>query len=339
MRAYLAAEAGERRLEAFALFNVFYQTGILVGPLIGLALLGFAFRWVCLVAAVLFLLLLVMQSRALPARRSDIDRPPQSMLADWRQVVSHRPFLLFSLAMIGSYVLNFQVYLGLPIEVRRVTGGEAGVAALFAVSGLLTVAGQVRLTAWSQARWAPAQAITRGLQLMAAAFLPLALAATFQPTTGSHEWWSYVAAMAPVLLSTVLLTVATMIVYPFEMATIVRLAGEGSVGTYYGFYNALSGIGVAAGNLLTGLALDSGRNLGIPALPWIALTITGLLCAAAVAMINRQNPLEEAEPRTAQPPGAPTPSPASRDVAGGAESPPARTAALSFQRAPSSRHT
>ncbi|WP_199752579.1 hypothetical protein [Actinoplanes sp. ATCC 53533] len=79
--------------------------------------------------------------------------------------------------MIGSYVLNFQVYLGLPIEVRRVTGGETGVAILFAVSGLLTVLGQVRLTGWVTARWTPAQAITRGLLVMAAAFVPLALAA------------------------------------------------------------------------------------------------------------------------------------------------------------------
>ena len=31
VRAYLAADAGERRVEAFALFNVFYQAGILAG--------------------------------------------------------------------------------------------------------------------------------------------------------------------------------------------------------------------------------------------------------------------------------------------------------------------
>jgi len=31
-RAYLAHEAGERKVEAFALFNVFYQTGILIRP-------------------------------------------------------------------------------------------------------------------------------------------------------------------------------------------------------------------------------------------------------------------------------------------------------------------
>ena len=40
------------------------------------------------------------------------------MLAQWRGILANRPFLLFSVAMIGSYVLSFQVYLALPLEVR-----------------------------------------------------------------------------------------------------------------------------------------------------------------------------------------------------------------------------
>jgi MFS family permease len=295
VRAYLAAEAGDRKVEAFALFNVFYQTGILLGPLVGLALLGFSFRAVCLVAAALFLVLLLMQARALPVRRSTAGHPAQGMVADWRRIATHRSFVLFSLAMIGSYVLNFQVYLGLPIEVRRVTGGEAGVAVLFAVSGLLTVIGQVRLTAWIKRRWTPAQAIARGLLLMAAAFLPLAATAAGAPVGvgAAHGWWVTTTALAPVLLSTVLLTIATMVVYPFEMATIVNLAGENTVGTYYGFYNTLSGIGIAAGNILTGLALDMGRAHGLPSLPWIALLVTGLTCAAGVALLDRRGHLSD----------------------------------------------
>ena len=35
VRAYLAADSGQRRVEAFAMFNVFYQAGILAGPLVG----------------------------------------------------------------------------------------------------------------------------------------------------------------------------------------------------------------------------------------------------------------------------------------------------------------
>lgn len=311
VRAYLAEQAGDRKVEAFALFNLFYQAGILVGPLLGLVLIRIDFRWVCLVAALLFLVLFALQARALPERGAEAEQSGRTMLGDWRQALNNRPFLLFSLAMIGSYVLNFQVYLGLPIEVRKATGGEAGVTILFAVSGLLTILGQVRVTAWVRSRWRPPRAITHGLVLLAVAFVPLAIAAiTPAPTPGraedSYRWWTYVIALAPVLTSTVLLTLATMIVYPFEMATIVALADGRMVGTYYGLYNTLSGLGIAVGNLLTGVALDAGDNAGLPALPWIVLTGTGFACAAAVWRLDRCGNLTTPEEQTTPPVSSPT---------------------------------
>src|SRR4029079_17614505 len=124
VRAYLAADSGERRVEAFALFNVFYQAGILLGPLVGMVLTGVDFRITCLVAAGIFALLSIVQIRALPTRRADdpkdkAGRGREGVLAEWRGILANRPFLLFSGAMIGSYVLSFQFYLALPLEVRR----------------------------------------------------------------------------------------------------------------------------------------------------------------------------------------------------------------------------
>ncbi|GAT71003.1 MFS transporter [Planomonospora sphaerica] len=292
-RAYLAQEAGERKVEAFAVFNVFYQTGIMVGPLIGLLLGGVAFRLTCLVAAGLFTVLAVVQIRALPGRSGSRAGAQASMLHDWRQVIGDRPFLLFSLAMIGSYVLNFQVYLGLPIEVRRLTGSELGVTLLFMLSGVLAIVGQVRITAWARQRWTAGQAMARGLGLMGASFVPLALAASLAlASPGTASWQAHALALAPVLLATGLLSLAVMIVYPFEMATIAALGGERMMGTYYGFYNTLSGLGIAVGNLLTGAALDAGRQAGTPGLPWWAMAAVGGACAVAVLALDRSGRLE-----------------------------------------------
>jgi MFS family permease len=306
-RAYLAREAGDRKVEAFAVFNVFYQLGIVIGPMIGLLLGGFAFRLSCLVAAGLFALLAAAQYRALPARPGGRAGADGTVLGDWRRVLANRAFLLFSLAMIGSYVLNFQIYLGLPIEVRRTTGGETGVMLLFAVSGALALLGQVRVTAWVKARWTCGQALARGLLLMGMSFLPLALIASQPPSppvaeAGATAWPAYVAALAPVLLTTALLSLATMIVYPFEMATIATLGGDHMIGTYYGFYNTLSGIGIAAGNLLTGAFLDTADTTGIPGLTWWCLTVIGIACALAVHALHRAgrlHPAEHPHPQTA----------------------------------------
>ncbi|WP_143673400.1 MFS transporter, partial [Streptomyces griseiscabiei] len=67
VRAYLAQEAGERKAEAFALFNVFATTGALIGPLLGSALLLVDFRTSALAAAGIFAVLTVAQALVLPA--------------------------------------------------------------------------------------------------------------------------------------------------------------------------------------------------------------------------------------------------------------------------------
>ncbi|MFI5550501.1 MFS transporter [Streptomyces sp. NPDC051738] len=311
VRAYLAADAGERRVEAFALFNVFYQAGILLGPLVGMVLTGVDFRVTCLVAAGIFALLSVVQIRALPARRAEDTKGEERtrtgqdrVLAQWRAILANRPFLLFSGAMVGSYVLSFQVYLALPLEVRRLGGegefGTAAVAVLFAVSGLSTILGQTRVTAWCKARYEPGQVLTRGLAVMGIAFVPL-LAATAVPVPDSGVGLWLLAAVPPTLAA-LLLAVGTMIVYPFEMDTIVRLSGDRLVATHYGLYNTICGIGITLGNLLTGASLDAAREVGMPALPWISLAALGLACAAALYGLHRTGRLV-------------TPAPASRPVA------------------------
>ncbi|MFD5318525.1 MFS transporter [Streptomyces sp. NPDC127098] len=309
VRAYLAADAGERRVEAFALFNVCYQAGILLGPLVGMALTGIDFRVTCLASAAVFGALSVVQIRALPPRGA-ADAPPGggagergSVWSRWVSVVANRPFLLFSTAMTGSYVLSFQVYLALPLEVRRLGGeGEAGTAAvavLFAVSGLATILGQTRVTAWCRARMAPGRALALGVTTMGLAFVPL-LAAGAVPgqQDGVGRW---LLATAPSTLAALLLAVGTMIAYPFEMDTIVRLSGDRQVATHYGLYNTVCGVGITLGNLLTGAVLDAAREAGLAALPWVALLALGVTCGGAVLLLHRSGRLA--------PPAAPEPRP------------------------------
>lgn len=281
-RAYLACAAGERKVTAFAVFNVFYQGGILLGPLVGLALLNAGFTAVCLSAAAIFAVLTVLQGLCLPARRGSAgERPP--VLSDWRRAFGDRAFVSFAAAMIASYALSYQMYLALPLEVDRLGGGQAGVMTLYALSALLGIGGQVRLTAWCSARWSRGQAISRGLALMGVAFLPPAVVANLALPPG----W----ALLPLVACTLLLTVGTLVAFPFEMATIADMAGDRLIGTYYGLYNLLSGVGILAGNLLAGALVDVARSFGAAGLPWALLAVAGLVSAAAVRRLDRRDRL------------------------------------------------
>lgn len=164
VRGYLAAEAGERKIEAFAMFNVFYQSGILLGPLVGLVLLALDFRITVLAAAGVFGLLTVAQLVALPQHRADSEREKTSILQDWRVVVRNRPFLTLAAAMTGCYALSFQIYLALPMQASILMPRNQYllIAAMFAVSGLVAVGGQLRITRWFAVRWGAERSLVVG---------------------------------------------------------------------------------------------------------------------------------------------------------------------------------
>ncbi|MEU6306999.1 MFS transporter [Streptomyces chartreusis] len=279
VRAYLAAEAGERRVDAFAVFNVHYQAGMLLGPLVGLALLAADFRLVCTTAAAVFAALTVLQWRRLPARpgRTPGTARREGVLSQWRTVAANRPFLLFAAAMIGSYVLTFQVYLALPLAAADALGANATAvtSGLFVVSAAVAVAGQLRLTGWAGQRWRSDQALTRGLAAMGLAFLPLAVVPRGSST----------AALAALVVAVILLAVGSAVVYPFEMDTIVALSGNRLVATHYGLYNTISGLGITLGNLVTGAMWDFAQRHHALWLTWTALAAIGLACAAAVTAL------------------------------------------------------
>ncbi|MGW7412046.1 MFS transporter [Streptomyces sp. NPDC054863] len=295
VRAYLAAEAGERRVAAFAAFHVYYQAGMLVGPLVGLALLTADFRLVCAVAAGIFAVLTLFQGLALPARRgAEGGKSGDGVLTQWRSVVANRPFLLFSCAMIGSYVLTFQVYLSLPLAAGAAFGQRAGTWAtsgLFIVSAAVAVLGQLRLTGWAGRRWSPHQALVRGLAVMGLGFLPLALA------PAADGPWGRALVLAALVTAVASLAVGSAVVYPFEMDTVVSLAGGRLVATHYGLYNTVSGLGITLGNLATGALWDTAQRHGIQWLTWLALAATGLGCAGAVWALARTGRLAAPQPR------------------------------------------
>ncbi|MGW2715794.1 hypothetical protein ACWC4J_43630, partial [Streptomyces sp. NPDC001356] len=90
------------------------------------------------------------------------------------------------------------------------------------------------------------------------------------------------AGLCALTVCAVLLAWGGALLYPFEMDTVVRLAGDRLVATYYGAYNTASGIAISLGNLAVGALFDT----GVRWLPWAALAATGLGCAGLVTRLH-----------------------------------------------------
>ncbi|MEV0602223.1 MFS transporter [Streptomyces sp. NPDC050315] len=291
VRAYLAQEAGDRKAEAFALFNVFATTGALIGPLLGSALLLVDFRASALTAAGIFAVLTAAQAAVLPARTATPTK--SSVLGDWREVVSNRVFLAFSLAMVGMYTMENQLYLLLPDGARRATGwdGAAGIVFLVGTAANLTL--QLRVTRALKDRGSRSRWITAGLALMGLAFVPPMAVAGLTGPPGSLGAAALRA--LPVLAGALLLYLGVMIAQPFVMELIPDFGRAELTGTYFGLFYVVSGIAAAVGNTVVGWAMDAGgQDAGW--LPWACCLVFGLLSAAGVGWLHKLRALPERAP-------------------------------------------
>lgn len=263
-----AEDGGLSRTDAFALFSAFGQVGAFTGPLLGSLLLLADFTVTCLVAAGVFVVILIAHLRWLPARAGT--HAAGTWLDGWREVVANKKFLVFAVAMSAQLVAYNQMYLLLPLEVERAWGSQAPLGWYFALSSLFVVLAQLPITR----RARTVAALPVGLTVMAAAFVVMALLAParLQGLPG----------LIPAAAFVLLLALGQMIVLPVSRDLVPRIAAERRLGSYYGLLASIGGLGVLIGSVITGVLVDLMPSTGWgSAAPWCAVALA-LLAGALV---------------------------------------------------------
>ncbi|MGY2113024.1 MFS transporter [Nocardia gipuzkoensis] len=291
VRAYIARDSGDRAAEAFALFNVFGNTGSAVGPVAGTLLAGLGFRLTAVAAACVFAGLTVAQLILLPARPA----PPRdtALRADFARVFADRRFWAFALALMGMFALQSQIYFLFTLQVQDLAGpaaGPAAVAALFVVETIAVVALQVPITRLLARRTDRGSAMALGMAVLGAAFLLPPAAGLVLPPHGDGP---VAVAVAPVVAAAVVLALGVMAVQPFVNEAIPRFSGPDLTGTYFGAFYLASGVFTVASTSLVGTAVDhAGGPLTWP--PALLCAGTGFLSALAVLLLRGRGCLPEA---------------------------------------------
>lgn len=261
------------RAELFALDTFFSRTGALLGPVLGALLIGVGFPVTCLVAAGIFAALFLAHLLFFPDLRAG---SPTPLLTGWGRVLRNRVFLLFALAYSSYLVAYNQQYLSLPVELTRAVGDQDQLGAMFVYSGVLVLALQLPLARLA-GRLPRFGSLGLGFALVALAFLVLALNAPVAPDPGP-------AALVPAVLMLTLMHVGQMIAVPIARDLVGSLAGEQSLGAYFGVLNTFGGFAVLLSSLVLGSLLDAAA---IPqpaaAVPWLVLA--GLSVASAVVLV------------------------------------------------------
>jgi DHA1 family multidrug resistance protein-like MFS transporter len=260
----------EERQRFYSLSGVIGGVGMAVGPLIGAALLHVDFAVVALVGAGCFTLNLIQTMIMLPRVR--VATAPGRLGYGLGLVVRDRPFLVYTLLMMGFWFMWVQISISLPLVTMQLTGTSDSVGLIYAVNAVMTVGLQYPLLRFLAPRSRPLTLLTLGVALMSGGLGCVALA---------HN-------LVALISCVIIFSLGTLLVQPTQQTVTAALANPAALGSYFGFSSLALALGGGLGNFSGGLLYGWGQQYALPALPWLIFCIVGGCAALGLALFDHR---------------------------------------------------
>lgn len=247
-QAYLASEYPEQRArdKVFALQNLTSGAGMLLGPLLGLALLYFDFALVGIISAGLFSVLFLIQWRFLPELESQKGtvHTHSQFWRQWAQMFKHKTFIRFVMCSSVYHLLFHQLYIAVPHEIRLVTQDVTIITWVFATSSIMGVLMQMPVSRFVESYLGTARGIGLGMAIMGSSYLWLNLSVPLLPAL-------------PFIACAAFFSLGSMLVFPLLGAYVPKFCSPKELGSHYGLYSCIGGLYAFIGNISTGWLLSS----------------------------------------------------------------------------------
>ena len=263
-QAYLAAECrdAEQRHQAFALHNLASEVGMLLGPLAGLWLTNLSYAATGCISGGIFLLLTILQWCYLPQGVFASQSAPVSVLTQWHSIWLNRPFLRFTLSAAAYPILFHQLYLAIPAYIQSAHQPASLLSSVFVITALIGVMLQLPVTHWVKTRLGLPRAIGIGLVCMGGSYVTMLCLADIP--------------VMAVTLQAVLFSFGSILCYPLFSVRLPYYAGNGQLGSYYGFYASFGGCVALLSNVVVGRMLGNAGTKP-PEILWYVLLGVGVL--------------------------------------------------------------
>ena len=255
----------------FALVSVSRSAGELGGPLLGMLLIQLNFTYLCVSAAIPFVIFGIVFS-ALSAEEQKTEHNELRLGNGIRNVFQKREFILFCVTMSGYFILINQLSFILPLALQQRGGGAAWIGALFFASAAMGITLQFWLSRWCESRWQPSRILECGFVIMSCAFL---LPMIDLPNT---QWLD----LTLILGTGLMLTLGMLMCYPVIMHQISLFSEQKETATHYGVFYFFAGIGTALGNAALGWLFDADSGESVHFSAWFFLTALALGAALGV---------------------------------------------------------
>jgi MFS transporter, DHA1 family, multidrug resistance protein len=258
--AYARTTSEQMKTKIFSIRETLSNVGFILGPVIGMFLLGLDFTLVCFSSAFMFLIAFLLSWILLP-KMDGKKIEKLKFIPIVKKIVKDKAFLVFCLLIIGVWTLNVQLYLSVPVKAEILLDNVDSVAYLYMAGALFMVLLQIPVL----------QVLTKKIDQLHIMALGTFILGTSMLLFGfTIGFWS--------MLGVVLIfTLGQMLVVPTMNHLISNFSDSQSFATYFGFTGwsfALGGfLGNTGGGYLHDLAINSQYSL----VPWITLFLFGCM--------------------------------------------------------------
>lgn len=248
------------------------NAGAVIGALIGGILIDYDFQLVCWCGALIFFLCGIFNLMYLPAYHIAIGKAP--IVNGMKMVLKDRKFTHYVLTLTGYYVLWVQIMLMLPLTITNVSGSPSYVKWMYAIQAIISLCLLYPLARISEKYFRLDQRLKFGLLFMSFAFIIIGFTSQLS-----------------ILLSLIaLFYFGAIIAEPARETLATVLTNPKAKGSYMGF----SRLGLALGGFIgytgAGWLYDVAIQIGLPHLPWVILTLVGLLTFGYLEYLFKNEP-------------------------------------------------
>ena len=255
------------RIKVFSRREMLNSLGLVLGPVLGTALLFLGFKMVGMASALLFFGSAVVLRLFVGGNKYRAGRLKQSRSSfDWRIVLKDSKFLWFSVILMVITVYANQQLIAVPLRVNQIEPGYQYVGIIFSVTSIVMVLFQIHMTKLASMRFS--QYRTMGL---AAAFFAggLCVIGFF-----NGIWALYAGSF--------IYSIGAMLFYPARNMLIAQYAPEGASGTYFGCQGFINTFGNLIPSVGLGLLYEQSSRPDYRYLPWIVLLAGGIALVLVV---------------------------------------------------------
>ncbi|HMP42873.1 MAG TPA: MFS transporter [Roseiflexaceae bacterium] len=269
------------RSRYFAILGVVRGLGLSIGPLAGALLLRVDFSWVAMAAACCFCIAVVITVIFMPDVQVASER--RGFTDGIGMALRDRRFMALTLLLMGYWFMWVQLTLALPLEATAVSGTTDAVSWIYVLNSVMSIVLQYPLIRLSERFLRPLPLLALGVALMAAGLGLISLAA--------------LSANIGMLLGCVaVFSLGALLATPSQQTVAAELANPAALGSYFGVNALALALGGGIGNYVGGLLYGLGKQLAMPALPWLVFGCVGLSSAIGLALLNRRLRSAQAAP-------------------------------------------